>query len=429
MRHLRAWLGLLSVLSLATLGLGADKPTATLREDFESPRTIWKQEQTDANITLQAHERSDRAAHQGRMSERFAFNAGVGSSFYYSYALPKVPVVDGLKAGLYVRSNRAGVQLFARVILPADVDPETGQPSFLLVPGTTYDDADRWQQLELLDLPTSLERQARVLRSSSKRKVSLEGAYIEQLVVNLFTSAGQTEVFLDELAISPVPESVTALPTPTPPSPSPTPSGPDEKPSRIEPPISTRKQAAVRLDNNQLKKRAEDGLFHDWVPTGIYAPGADVTSLRDAGFDLLIDDIDGDAKRAREASRLGFMLMPILGRDDDGKILSPERAFELADAFPLRDSVAFWDVGDQLGRGFSLKGRAEQLKAVRAITSRFRDLPPGVSRLVTGVVDDDVKNFRERRPGRQFDRDSTAGLGQLGAVSTRRSASSGSVGT
>jgi hypothetical protein len=389
MRNLRAWLGLLSVLSIATSCPGADNPTATLRDDFESARTIWKQEQTDANITLQAHERSERAAHQGRMSERFAFNAGVGSSFYYSYALPKIPVVDGLKVGLYVRSNRSGVQLFARVILPADVDPETGQPSFLLVPGTIYDDADRWQQLELLDLPTSLERQARVLRSSSKRKVSLEGAYVEQLVVNLFTSAGQSEVFLDELTISPVPEKLTALPTPTPPSPS----GAGEKPSGIEPPITTRKQSAVRLDNNQLKKRAEDGLFHDWVPTGIFAPGADVTSLRDAGFDLLIDDIDGDLKRAREASRLGFMLMPILGRDADGKVLSADRAFELADTYPLRDSVAFWDVGDQLGRGFSLKGRTEELAAVRAITSRYRDLPPGVSRLVTGLVDDDLRRF------------------------------------
>jgi hypothetical protein len=77
-----------------------------LRDGFETPQTVWKQEQTDANVTLQAHDRSNRAAHEGRTSERFQFSAGVGSAFYYSYALPKVPVTEGLKARLYVRSNR-----------------------------------------------------------------------------------------------------------------------------------------------------------------------------------------------------------------------------------------------------------------------------------------------------------------------------------
>src|SRR5207302_508344 len=117
-------------------------------------------------ITLEAHDRSNRAAHEGRTSEHFRFNAGLGSAFFFSYTLPKVPISDDLKASLYVRSNRAGVQLFARVVLPADIDPDTKQPSFLLVPGTVYGNVERWERLELLDLRPSVERQVRVLRSS-----------------------------------------------------------------------------------------------------------------------------------------------------------------------------------------------------------------------------------------------------------------------
>src|SRR5512135_1733915 len=87
--------------SVATLR-GADEPAPTLRDGFESPKTAWQQEQTDATVNLLAHEHSNRAAHEGQLSERFQFVAGPGSTFFYSYVLPKVPVTDDLKVGLYV---------------------------------------------------------------------------------------------------------------------------------------------------------------------------------------------------------------------------------------------------------------------------------------------------------------------------------------
>src|SRR4051812_29821166 len=71
---------------------GADESEEKIRDGFETPRPVWRQEQTDATINLQEHERSSRAAHSGRTSERFHFTAGIGSSFYYSYPLPKVVV-------------------------------------------------------------------------------------------------------------------------------------------------------------------------------------------------------------------------------------------------------------------------------------------------------------------------------------------------
>src|SRR4051812_14879708 len=98
--------------------LGQDQPTQEIRDDFESARPIWRQEQTDATVTLQAHERSQRAAHDGRSSERFQFVAGTGSGFFYSYPLPRIPVVEELRVELFVRSNRSGTRLSGRVVLP-----------------------------------------------------------------------------------------------------------------------------------------------------------------------------------------------------------------------------------------------------------------------------------------------------------------------
>src|SRR5689334_19120966 len=94
-----ARLGALATVALAVAAAptpedeGAGAPaTATLRDGFEDPRPAWRREETDATINLLAHDRSDRAAHEGRLSERFHFEAGPGSALYFSYPLPKVTV-------------------------------------------------------------------------------------------------------------------------------------------------------------------------------------------------------------------------------------------------------------------------------------------------------------------------------------------------
>jgi hypothetical protein len=408
--------GLLAVLGVAlgVLALGVvfgpargagDEPEpgpgepAVIRDGFETARTVWNQEQTDATINLLAHDRSTRAAHEGKAAEHFRFNSGLGSGFFFSYPLPKVPVTDALRASLYVRANRAGVQLFARVVLPADIDPATNQPSFLLVPGTIYEHGERWQRLEVVDLGPSLERQARVLRASTRRVVSLEGAYVEQLVVNLFTGVGETEVFLDELSVGPVPAALVEAAAGAD-----VPAAGDEA---GEPAKDAGGRAGVILPRNRLKRRGEDKLYHDWVFTAIHAPGADIASLRKAGFDVLIDDITADPKRLGDAVANGFLLMPRVGRggdtdggqDGDGAgrngagLPDPDRVVKAMAGFPFRDSVMAWDLGDHLGRHADPAARKAELESVRATLSMMRGLPPGVSRLATGIVEDDVRLY------------------------------------
>ncbi len=362
-----------------------------IRDGFERPRLGWGREQTDATITLQDHNQTDRAAHEGKTSEHFRFSAGLGSGFYFSYPLPKVPVTDDLKASLYVRANRGGVQLFARVVLPADTDPITNQASFLLVPGTIYDAVDRWQRLEVIDLRPSLERQARVLRASTRRAVSLDGAYIEQVVVNLFGGSGETEVYLDELTVGPVPvalveahEAAIAAP----------PVGAAEGPENPE--VEVAAASRVSFPRNRLKKRAEDGLYHDWIFTAIHAPGADVAALRSSGFDVLIDDINADPTRWKEAVDRGFLLMPRLRHDgDENEPLDPDNVIKTALNFANRDAVMAWDLGDRLGRHANLDDRKAERDAVRSIISKMRALPQGVSRITTGIVADDLKLYSE----------------------------------
>jgi hypothetical protein len=371
-----------------------ESPPASLRDGFETAQVCWEREHTDTTINLIAQERSVRAAHEGKLSERFDFEAEAGSQFFVSYSLPRINVTDGLEAVLYVRANRVGVQLYARVVLPEDIDPETRAPSFVLIPGTIYDRVDRWQRLELTNMLPSIERQARVLRASSRRPVSLKGAYLERLVVNLMGGSGASEVFLDDLSITPVPADIVA-----------------EWSKRVPGKNSQRKEGlatagaagqnsslpTVKLEQNRLRRYSKDDhRYHDWLPTAIDAPGADVVMLRQYGFDLLTDDHAADPARIKAAVDKGFLLMPKLSGIRAGA--DPEEIIKQVSAYPYKDQVAFWMLGEGLGRKRELKTRDAELNRTRKLIEQMRQLPAEYSRLTTAIVDGDLPLFA-RAPG------------------------------
>ncbi len=386
----RAWLlGLVS--ATAAIGQGpapAGSGLGSIRDGFEGPRTSWRREQTDATIQLFAHERTNRAAREGKTSEHFEFEAGVGSGFYYSYSLPGVPINARTRIRMSVRSDKSGMQLLARVILPEDTDPDTGQPSFVLVPGTIYDGGDRWQKLEVDDLFASVERQARVLRASSKRKVSVEGAYVERLVMNLYGGPGKTDIFLDDLVIEPVPADVArrfTLPDEEAPA---APNGPAMPSGRTasnraeaQPGATASAASPIRLDNNRLYR---DGL--PWFPSAIRAPGAGVAPLRRAGFDVYVAPKGTDPATIREAAGQNFLLMPELFDPASRGGLDPAAAMAYARAFPAPGSVAMWSVGDRLGRWLQPDDRRNELEAFRALRSALRKEKPAGASLTTGTV-------------------------------------------
>ncbi len=384
--------------ALAVGGAPADQAGGVLRDGFESDRTAWRIEKTDAEVRLFAHDRSRQAALGGQTSEHFQFEAGVGGDgFYVSYGLPKVPLDEAVRVGLQVRSDRPGVQLLGRVILPADVDPETNKPSFVLVPGTSVEAAGRWQRLELRDIPLAVERQARVLRASSKRKVSLEGAYLDRLVVNLYGGPGPTEVYLDELRVEPVPAAtVEAFDRSTkardsgelPPLPGPsgrTVSATGDAPRPADE-ADEKPGPSIKMERNLLTRQG-----HPWLPTILRARGADPVKVRRAGFDVLAIPADAGAEAVEAAAETGLALMPEIDPGRDGAGLDPNRVRQLVDKFPAKGSVAFWSLGRGLGATISLEARKRERERVVGAAHALRELK-GVSGLSTAEV---VGSFRQ----------------------------------
>jgi hypothetical protein len=361
---------------------GADKPALT--DGFESGLPRWREEElpSDADFLLRVHRISDVNAREGRSSERFEFEAGPGSVLYYSYALPKIAVTADLSASVFAYSNRTGARLYGHVVLPNDKDPETGRPSFLLVAGTAVDSPNRWQRLELAGLPLALERQARVLRAGTNRQISLEGAYLDRLVVNLYGGAGDSEVSLDELTVEPVLQNEDTLPKLA--------ADPASNPADLP----KDSNLLVKLAGNQLERAG-----NAWFPRAIAAPAADMQSLRRAGFDLIEVPDDFDPGVARKAAELGYLLMPRL--DWDGAD-SAETVFTRMTQFPNRDNVAFWSLGRELGGDDDRDARGRQLEQVRRLAALMHESESrNAAMLALGTVVDLFPQYALR--GRNLD--------------------------
>ncbi len=367
---------------------------AFIRDGFETERTSWQREYTDATVRLQAHERSDRAAHGGRLSERFQFEAQSGSRFFVSYALPRVLVTADLGLSLYVRANRAGAQLFGWVVLPADIDPETRAPSYVLVPGTVFNRPDRWQKLELFDLLPAVEEQARVLRSSTRRPVPLQGAYLERVVVNLMGGMGESEVFLDDLEVGPVPQKLAADWS----------AGHAEVNREVSAAGGVMHKAAaakdraeatlppIRFSRNAFSRLIESQRrYVPWFPTAVEAAGADPIALRQAGYDVLVTDARPDRRKLQSIVKSGMFLLPRLeGADDEQG--GAERIKAEMSQYPLPQSVALWSIGEHLGRQREVDARTQQIARIREAIAAVREREDELN-LATATVDGEYRKY------------------------------------
>ena len=322
-------------------------------------------------------------AHDGRLSEHFLFAAGPGSSFYLQLPLAEDP---GRPTGSRrpCTSGRTGPGCSSSAGWCCRPTPTRTRASrrSSWCRGRSTTNVDRWQRLEIDDCSRRLERQARVLRASTRRPVSLEGAYVERLVVNLYAGPGETEVFLDDLTVGPVPGGAGRGPRralaaggrrgrrrssrqrPGRPFPGPSPP-PPRGPGR----------------RNRLKRRVEDGLYTTGSSRRSTRRGRTSALLRKAGFDVLVDDIE---VRPGTVAGGGLSGVParcqgrVRGARRRAARAGAERIPAAASSFPFAGPVAAWHLGDKLGRADDprIRGRAGRSGPCLGGSGGF---PPGVA--------------------------------------------------
>ena len=192
--------GILLWLALTVALVQHRETTAGLRENFESPETSWRVAAADAPYRLRQHARTDSQSHWGHGSEHIRVAVGAGTYLFLEHEIEQPRVIDELLASVWIKSERPNIQLFARVVYPRTTDEE-GQPVTALIQGTSYSDVGAWQRLSLSGVPDLVAEQARVLRLQLQRDVDTREAYLDRILLNIYSSPGIGDVFIDDLEI------------------------------------------------------------------------------------------------------------------------------------------------------------------------------------------------------------------------------------
>lgn len=326
-RGLRASLSL-GVLALA--GVWAAVWAQQVRRDgFEGQETAWQKGTADAAYREILHAVTAETAHSGQTSEHVRFNAEQGSFVYYFYPVGRAPVSDELTVSLWLKSNRPGVQLLGRLVLPHERSTQSFEDRMVTVlRGDQYQNVGRWQRLELRRPDKLAKEQQQLVRAELQRDVDFTDAYIDRVMLNVYGGPGLTDVWIDDLEVGPVLESGGPFETTS------RPTGRDERsPSRL--PART---SLVELKQDRLTVNGRPFLMR-----GIRHTGTPLRVLREAGFNTVWFEPAAAPETIAEAVNLGLWVVPSVRTA--GRQMAAAELREAVTRFPASDAVLFWDLG------------------------------------------------------------------------------------
>jgi hypothetical protein len=362
---------LLAAGTVAVLAIA--QPEEIHRNSFSGKATQFLKGEANVRFEEKAHDLSAERSRSLPTSEHIRLTAAAGKNeanfIYYYYPTPAAPLTEDLSAELWVHSNRAGVQLLARIVFPKIRNPKRiDEPlTRTVLLDTVKAPAGGWQKLILKRPADLLQAQKQALRLDLKGDPDVTDAYIDRLILNLYTGPGDIEVFLDNLEIGPV------LPGRAPP-PAVAPKGPPGVPTGKEKgPARTDRGVAVEFSRGELTvggKRV--------YPRFIKYSGTPMQALKEAGFNALYMPAEIPPEVIEDAiDNYQFWIVPSIPPVSEG---NPERSVNpltardadaLAQAirkFQSGDSVLFWDLGAVRSEDYRRVSRTAE--AIRAADPR-----------------------------------------------------------
>ena len=361
------------VLGLVVAGAAADE---IHRDEFSGKTTKFLQGEANVKVDEKAHDLSTDRSRSLPTSERIRVTLGAGKNennlATYYYPTPAAPLTEDLAAELWVHSNKAGVRLLARIVFPKIRNPkQLDEPLTRVVElDSVKAPAGGWQKLILKRPDAILQAQKQALRLEQKADPDITDAYIDRLILNLYTGPGDVEVFVDNLEIGPVKPGSTPMPPTV--TPKKTPSG--------APPVTvdkgpTRPEGGLPVEFNRGDLTINDRRV---FPRFIRYSGTPMLALREAGFNSLYMPTEVPPEVLEDAiENYRFWIVPHLppisetNPDRPANPLSAKDAETLVQAirkFRSGDSVLFWDLGPVRSEDYRRVSRT--VEAIRAADPR-----------------------------------------------------------
>ncbi|MEX2168179.1 MAG: hypothetical protein WD851_02625 [Pirellulales bacterium] len=357
----RAWLCWLTLLSAAA-GQSPD-PSVAYFNDFDDPAPSWELDSPTSVGQIVRRERLvNPPADDGASVERLVVVGPPGESVRLAHAINAAPVIDESRIVVRVRTNRPGIQVAARIVLPRSTDGGN-PPQTLVVRGTSDDTSGEWCDLEIRDLPKLVTREARLLRTSSESPIDERGAYLDQVILIVPGGRESTEVAIDRLTV----EGIVASPNAA--APATAMAGPQFPSTSLAASAVPAPVRPVRVSGNQIT--VNDRPF---FPRIVQHNGEDFEFLARCGFNGIWLREAPTSDQLEAAVKLGVGLISPPPREP----IPVEEAAEW-------NSILAWDLGERLA--------ATQLDVVTAQAQTLRREDRHLQRPLVAAPSDSLARF------------------------------------
>jgi len=319
------------------------------REDFEGPNVSWKLIDADVTYNVAQHRRTKGEGRRQSGGEVIQTSAGNGTFIHAMLAVPEGRIIDDLRVSLWIRSDRPAIQLLARVVLPHVPHPQDGQPVTAYLPGPSYSNAGGWQQLRFESFTAQFAQQVRALRLEYGSDIDVREAYIDQLVLNVYSEPGTTTVWVDDLEMAGVfprerrGANVNTVAHQTP--------GWEGEQGRPRPPVEF-DGAALVIDSRAV------------FPRMIRHQGEPLAWLRQLGFNMVLTTRPPTVELLDEARRCGMWLVSPPPWQPVDESPEEQRHWSEVEISSRYDPVLAWYLGDDL--------TSEQLPTIRRWSEQIR---------------------------------------------------------
>jgi hypothetical protein len=336
---------LTSVAILVTVAAGGI--AGTLDEDFEGSGLVWRLVPSGPNTQLLEHRTSADAPHRGVACELAVIESDTAGTIAVELPLEPAAVIDELQASLWVRTNLPAARLAIRVRLPGRTGTAEGVD--VLVPGPAARDVDRWERLEVGDVPRQLAQRLPALRLEHGAGMTLEGAVVTGLVLDAPAPPGRHQFAIDDLRVT----GLVSSPTPTV-----TVQDPLVRPVAAETSRPTDPPAGLARGVLEVA-----GL--PFFPRSIDWNGEAFATLADLGFNAVRLPVPATADQLTEARAAGLWVICPAPPIPDVDLREPENVPMLRNW----DRVLAWDLGTGLSED-SVEELAERGRRIRACDPR-----------------------------------------------------------
>ncbi len=197
------------IVAIVMIAGAVDFAAAQFEEAFDAGIAVLKRHQSDCAIDFRTWIQSrDQETEDGSATtfERIRFRCGSGTNVYVSCEVPQAYIIPELKPVVRMRSTRPGAQVQVRVVLPHTIAPDASGPMTTTLSGERYRTTGQWQTLGFpgddFDLTELLKKELWFLRRKYGAHVDPREAYIDRVVINLYSGPGDHDVQIDDLKVN-----------------------------------------------------------------------------------------------------------------------------------------------------------------------------------------------------------------------------------